>query len=207
LSLSNYAPIGLVALSVCITAFGTVVYIGKIFRREAGPNLVSWSVWSISPVVGAHVALSSGAGNIEVARTVAAGILSLMVLVAIVVSSFSWPKFSVSDVVCGVLALGSIFLWLVKSLPYDATFAALLADGIAAFPTVASARRKPYHEALSPYLAGGISSLLAVFAQESSEFLCLVYPVYLVALNLLIVTVIILARGEEDDHRVARYHE
>jgi hypothetical protein len=36
---------------------------------------------------------------------------------------------------------------------------------------------------------------MAVVGQESAEFLCLVYPVYFVALNLLIVAAIVLAGG------------
>jgi hypothetical protein len=77
----------------------------------------------------------------------------------------------------------------------QATFAALLADSIAAFPIIIHVWKRPDQESLALYLAGVVSSLMAVVGQESAEFLCLVYPVYFVALNLLIVAAIVLAGG------------
>jgi len=191
----NYLQLSLVALSVCITSIGTTVYLRRILRQEVRPNIVSWGVWTIAPLVGAHVALSSGAGFLEIARTVAAGVLSCVVVITVVARSRELPRVGGFDLMCGGLALASIVLWVAEALPYDATCTALLADTFATVPTVVHAWRAPRSESLSPYLAGLVSSLLALPGHETFELLALAFPVYFVALNLVIVLTIILARS------------
>jgi hypothetical protein len=194
----TYLQPTLVALALCITSLGTAEYLRKILRREVRPNVVSWLVWTVAPLVGAHVALSSGAGFLEVARTVAAGVLSCFVVIAVLARSSGLPRVSVFDLVCGILALASIVLWVARALPYDATCVALLADTIATVPTVVHAWREPRGESLSPYLAGLLSSLLALPGHYTFELLSLAFPVYFVLLNMIIVVTVLVARSISD---------
>lgn len=184
----------LIVLSIVITSIGTADYIRRILKNETQPNLVSWLAWTIAPLVGGHIALSEGASCYEVARIFAAGCLSLLVLLTVSTSYAKIPQFSNSDLGCGLLIGCSLFLWIVQELPYRATVLALSADTLAIIPTIIHAWATPEKESLSPYIAGLLSSLMALAAQEKFEVLIVIFPCYFVVLNVVIIATILLAR-------------
>jgi hypothetical protein len=184
-----------ICISIAITVVGTADYIQRIARGVAEPNIVSWLVWAIAPLLVAHVAYCNGASLRELARTLAAGGLSLVVVMTCVGYQQFADRLSKTDISCGSLAIGSMLLWSSGGLTYSATALALLADTLATIPTITRAWRSPRTESLSPYSAGLLSSLVALSVHEKVTLLSLVFPVYLVVLNVAIIVTLLLARN------------
>ncbi len=150
----------LVILSALISVAGSAAYIRDTIRGTTKPNLVSWSMWAIAPLIGTGAALTAHADPWATVRIFLAGFLPLLIVLASLLNPKSYWRLTIFDLTCGVFAGIALVLWLAVDEPRLAILFAAVGDGFAALPTIVKAWHHPDTETKSTYIASLLSVLL-----------------------------------------------
>ena len=177
----------LVVISALVSIAGSAAYIRDTLRGKTKPNLVTWSMWALAPLIGAGAALSAGADGWVTTRIFLAGFLPLLVVLVAFANPKSYWKLTFFDFLCGACSLLALIAWLSFGLAVSAILLAAIGDGFAALPTLRKAWRFPETETGAAYIAGLLSTLLVlpsipVWNIENSAF-----QIYLLTANTLLI--------------------
>ncbi|MGI0141476.1 MAG: hypothetical protein ACREBF_02380 [Candidatus Micrarchaeales archaeon] len=170
-----------------------VSYVRAMLKGKVKPNRVSWFMWSIAPLIATAAAISNGVGW-SVLPVFMSGFAPLLIFIAsFIVKKASW-KLSKFDYTCGILSLLALLLWGITANPNIAIVFAIASDGLAAVPTIAKALYHPESEGLAPFTAGLFNAASAFGAITAWTFSAVAFPVYLVIVNVVIISSLSLGR-------------
>lgn len=181
-------------LGAVVAACAAHWYVYSILRGETRPHRTTWGVWTLIGVLGTGSAVDSGAGP---GAYVALVYLALHVAVFLLSLSrrFGKPGGEPHDGALGLLAVSAIVLWQVAHLPAGlAATVAVVADGLALWPTLRESWRQPRTESLPAWLADSVAALLGVIAIAEHRYASMAYPVYLALGNSLVAGCLLLRR-------------
>src|SRR5262245_58778398 len=150
----------LVLVSAGISIVGAGRYIRDTLAGRTKPNLISWSMWALAPLIGTGAAISSGADFWATTRIFLAGFLPLLIVLASFVNRQSYWKVTAFDALCGACSLVALMVWMMTDAPRLAVLLAAVGDGFAAVPTVVKAWRQPETETGVTYFTSLLSVLL-----------------------------------------------
>lgn len=179
-------PSGFVWVGSVLILFGAWTYIRDIYRGTAKPNLVTWFLWALAPLIAFFAQLSSG--NTETAIiTLAVGLGPALVVVAGLKRGY--VKLSKFDLICGSASLVALVLWILTNNAQLAIALSILADALAATPTIIKSFRRPNTE--SPqffllFLASATIALLTIrsWTPENYAFTLYIFVLYAVLFSL-----------------------
>ncbi|KKR26071.1 MAG: hypothetical protein UT55_C0018G0001, partial [Candidatus Peregrinibacteria bacterium GW2011_GWE2_39_6] len=97
-------------------------------------------------------------------------------------------KLEIFDYICGAFSMLALVLWGITKDPLIAIIFALTSDGFAAIPTIIKSWKHPETESLGAYTAGLLNSLTSFFALKTFSISELAFPIYLVLLNIILIT-------------------
>ena len=177
----------LVILSAAITITGASTYIRSIFIGKTKPNLVTWFLWALAPLIGVGAALSADADLWATIRIFLAGFVPLIIIVISLFKRQSYWKLGWFDFLCGGLSLIALVTWLFIDLPRLAILLAALADGFAALPTIVKAWRYPETENGLLFIASLISTIIIIPSIPNWNIENSAFQIYLVIANILLV--------------------
>jgi hypothetical protein len=150
-----------VYLAAALSVVGAYGYIRDTLRGNTSPNRVTWSLWGIEGVL---------AFSVEIQQHV--GLAALMTLMlglvpcAVVVASFRNPngvwKLGVFDVVCGAVSVGGLIFWAFINEPTVALFSFVVADQMAALPTIRKSWLAPSTESPRLFFLGSANCAITV---------------------------------------------
>lgn len=177
-----------------IAAGAAIYYIYDIVNGTTRPHRVSWGVWALIAILGASSAIEGGAGAGAYVSLVYVGLTVIVFLLSLVPrygkpggESYDWPL--------GLAAAGTIVAWQVFGLPVTiAAVVAVVADAIAAWPTLRESYRQPHTESLPVWTADAVAAALGVAAVAKYNFASLAFPVYLLVAQGLIATILFARR-------------
>jgi hypothetical protein len=147
-----------------IGLFGNGAYALDTLRGRTRPNQVSWLLWAIAPAVAFGAQLDKRVG-LQSILTLSSGLGPLLVCVAAVVSGRSYWRVTRFDACCAIASLVALASWVSTSDPDLGVLLAVVADALAALPTVLKAWRVPETEFLASYwttAAAGVITMLTV---------------------------------------------
>lgn len=174
-----------VIVGVLIQFFGGLSYVVDTFKGKIQPNRVSWLLWSIAPMIGFAAMVVQGVG-IQALSTFIVGFVPILVMIASFVSRKAVWKITSLDIVCGLLSISGLILWYITKVGNVAIFFSIIADGLAAVPTVVKSFYSPHTESRSVFGAGTINGAIALLTVQSWSFQQYGFPLYLLLCNLLI---------------------
>ncbi len=180
----------LILISTLITVGGASLYIRDTLSGKSKPNLVSWSMWAIAPLIGTAAALSIGSDVWVTIRIFLAGFLPLLVVLASFFNPKSYWKLTPFDIACGVCSALAIALWIGFGGVSGAKGAILLAalgDGFAALPTIRKAWKFPETETGLLFVASLISTLLVLPSIQVWNIENSAFQVYLLIVNTILI--------------------
>lgn len=183
----------LVFLGAFIQLFGVVVYIRETLAGRTKPNRLTWLLWSIAPLIGTAAAVSAGAG-LATLPVFMAGFGPLLIFLASFANRQAYWHLTPFDYGCGILSGLALLLWLVTNEPLVAIVLAIMADLLAAVPTINKAWHFPETENVSVYLTGLISTTTSFAASTHWNWVELSFPVYLCLICLILIMLIIRPR-------------
>ncbi len=178
-----------VILGAVINILGSASYLRDTLRGKAKPNRVSFFMWTLAPMLAFAAEIQKGVGTIAV-MTFAAGFAPLMILVASFADKKSYWKLTSFDLICGVLSLLGLTLWAFTREGNVAIFFGIVADFLAAIPTIRKSYHYPETENWVGYFTGAISGAIALLTIDHWTLASYGFPLYIVLVCIVLTSLI-----------------
>ena len=188
---SNFVIVGTV-----ISAIGSVAYLIDTLKGKIKPNRVSFLLWSIAPFIAFAAMIKQGVG-IESLMTFSTGFLPFTIFIASFVNKKAEWKITTFDLVCGFLSIVGLFLWLITKVGNVAIFFSIVADGLAAIPTIVKSFKYPDTEVGWPWIATSIGVVLTLLTINKLSFANSAFNIYILVVNILIFSLVQFRIGEK----------
>lgn len=186
-------PQQLIYLSLITSFLAIYTYIKDVVKGKTKPNLASWFIWFVAPMIAAIVGWQNGAG-ISVLPVFLAGFMPFLVIVFSVFNKDSYWKLNRLDYLCLFLSFCALACWFYFKEGALATVFAILADGIAYVPTYIKSWKSPDTETAWPYGAGIFANLLGLATMSVFSFNTVAFAVYLIIANILEISILFFRR-------------
>jgi len=174
-----------VIVGTLIGAVGSIAYLIDTVKGKVKPNRVSFLLWSIAPLIAFAAMLGKGAG-IEALMTLSVGLLPLLIFGASFTNKKAEWKLTRFDLVCGFLSVIGLIFWLITQEGNVAIFFSIVADGLAAIPTIVKAYKHPETEIAWPWIATAVGVVVTLFTLDQLTFANSSFIIYILVINTLI---------------------
>jgi len=164
-------------LGVAINFFGTIKYVISMLKGETKPDKVTWLLWALIPMIAFAAQIKQGVGLIALPTFMAGFNPSLVFISSFVNKKAEW-KLNKLDITCGILSVFGLILWQLTNTPNLAIIFAIIADGLAAFPTIVKSYTNPETENDIAYSVAAISALITLSTIKTWNFAHYSYAVY-----------------------------
>jgi hypothetical protein len=188
---SNFIIVG-----TLIGAAGSVAYLINTVKGKIKPNRVTFLLWSIVPFIAFFAQIEQGVG-LEALMTFSTGFLPLTVFIATFVNKQAEWKITRFDLICGILSLVGLVLWMITKVGNVAIFFSIVADGLAAVPTIVKAYKYPDTEIAWPWIATVFGVVLTLLTLSNFTFANSGFILYILVVNTLIYTLVQFRLGEK----------
>ena len=178
-----------VIVGTLIGAVGSFAYLIDTVKGKVKPNRVSFLLWSIAPLIAFAAQFKQGVG-LESLMTFSTGFLPLTVFIASVVNKKAEWKLTRFDLICGALSIVGLILWLITKVGNVAIFFSIVADGLAAVPTIVKAYKYPDTEIAWPWLATDFGVVLTLLTINAWTFANSGFIIYILVLDTLIFSLV-----------------
>ncbi len=178
---SNFVIVG-----VLLQFFGSFTYIIDTIKGKVQPNRVSWLLWSIAPLIAFAAMLKQNVNIVEALGTFIVGFVPLLVLIASFVNKKAEWKITRFDLICGFLSIVGLLLWLVTKVGNIAIIFSIVADGLAALPTIVKSYKEPETENSSPFFFAIINAGIVLLVITTWNFENFGFPLYLFFVSLIL---------------------
>lgn len=178
-----------VIVGAVINMLGIASYVVDTIKGRVRPNRVTWFLWTLAPLVAFSAEVQHGVG-LTALLTFTVGFGPLCVLVASFVARGAPWKLTKLDACCGILSIAGLALWQLTGSGSLAILCSILADGLAAVPTVAKSFKEPESESWPAFLTFGISALITLLALRTWDFAHVAFPLYIFILYVLLVVLV-----------------
>lgn len=175
----------IVIFGTLISTIGSIGYLVSVLKGEAKPNKVSFLLWSIAPLIAFAAQIKEGVG-IESLMTFSTGFLPFLIFIASFINKKSKWKITKFDLICGILSGVGLVLWLITKVGDIAITFSIIADGLAAVPTVVKAFKYPDTEVAWPWLATASGAALTLLAIKGWSFTNSGFIIYIFLVNILV---------------------
>jgi hypothetical protein len=174
-----------VIVGTLIGTSGAIAYLVDTLKGKVRPNRVSFLLWSIAPMIVFAAQIAQGVG-LESMMTFSTGFLPLLTFIATFVNKNAQWKLTRFDLACGVLSVAGLILWLITRVGNVAIFFSIVADGLAALPTLVKAYKYPETELAWPWLATCVGVTLTLLTLKEWTFANSGFILYILFVDFLI---------------------
>ncbi len=170
-----------VILGAGLNFWGTVSYTIATMKGRTKPNRVTWFMWALAPLIafsaeiGKHVGLQS-------LMTFMVGFGPLVVFIASFVNKKAYWKLTRFDFICGGLSAIGLVLWALTREGNIAILFAILADGLAAVPTLVKSYGRPETEDHLVFSLSAISAAITLLTIKNWSFASYGFPLYILVI-------------------------
>ena len=174
-----------VIVGAIIATIGGASYLIETLKGKVKPNRVSYFLWSLAPLIAFFAELKQGVG-LQSLMTFMVGFLPLTTFIASFVNKNAEWKLTSFDVTCGALSVVGLILWSITKSGNIAIVFSILADALAALPTIVKAFNYPETEIAWPYFTATISAGLTLLTIKVWDFAVYAFPLYILLVTLVI---------------------
>jgi hypothetical protein len=174
-----------VILGAIIATIGGLSYLIDTVKGKVKPNRVSFLLWSLAPLIAFVAELRQGVG-LQSLMTFEVGFLPLAIFIASFFNKNAKWKLTRFDLTCGVLSLIGLLLWYITSSGNVAIVFSMLADGLAALPTLVKSFNFPETESSWTYFSTTISAAITLLTVKVWDLANAGFPLYILVVTLLI---------------------
>ena len=183
-------------LGALIILTGNAAYARDTVRGNTQPNRVSWGLWALAPMIAFAAEVVQGVG-LNAVLALAVGVGPLLVVAASYLDPKAYARATPFDAGCGVLSLIALAAWAATGRGNVAILLSILADFLAAIPTIRKAYRYPHTEHAIAFLSGVAGSAITLLTIKASDwgFASVAFPAYILLDSGLIALLILLPRA------------
>ncbi len=179
-------PEQIIYIGVLINLIVTLWYIKTIIYGKTRPNLVSWTLWALAPLIATFLQIKAGAG-LSVLGPFMAGFGPFLVIIFASFKKRGFWRITKFDIICGFLSLFALFFYVITNQLAISIIFAILSDALAAIPTIRKALKFPETESISTYLGGVINNIFSLLIITNWIFSIYSFNIYLIIMNLVII--------------------
>ena len=184
-----------IIIGTIIGAVGSIAYLVDTVKGKVKPNRVSFSLWSIAPFIAFAAQIKQGVG-LEALMTFSTGFLPLMTFIASFLNKKAVWKITRFDLICGLLSILGLVLWLITKVGNIAIFFSIMADGLAAVPTIVKSYKYPDTELAWPWIATVFGVVLTLLTIKDWSFANSGFIIYILIVDTLIYSLVQFRIGE-----------
>lgn len=180
-------PAWCAAIAIAIRLTGGGQYAVAVARRRACPNLVTWFLWGLTPMIAVAAQVDDRPGP-EVAVTFVLGLGPLVVSAVGFCTDRSASRLTPFTLGCAAASVVGIVAWRLTAAPELAIAFCIVADLLATLPTLQKAFRAPESEYAPPYLLSILAMLVTLGTVAHDDFVAYGFPLYMLAINVTLFT-------------------
>ena len=184
-----------IIVGTLIGAVGSVAYLIKTVKGKVKPNRVTFLMWSIAPMIAFFAQIKQGVG-LESLMTFSTGFLPFTVFIATFTNKQAVWKLTAFDLICGILSVLGLVLWMITKVGNVAIFFSIVADALAAIPTLVKAYKYPDTEMAWPWIATVFGVILTMLTLSTFTFANCGFILYVLVLNTMIYILVQFRLGE-----------
>ncbi len=166
-------------------------YVYDIIKQRTKPNIVSWITWTLLTGLATAAAFAAGEWRTGILLLSSSVCTLAVVLLGLRFGTATLSRF---DIVCWIGTAVGLALWLIFNSPALAIIASVVIDLIGALPTLRHSWLEPAEETWQTFLISTLAAILTVLSLTAYSIESLLYPLYLIVANSLIVGVVIYRR-------------
>jgi hypothetical protein len=185
-----------VIVGTLIGTVGALAYLADTVKGTVKPNRVSFLLWSVAPFIAFAAQIKQGVG-LESLMTFSTGFLPLLTFAASFVNKAAEWKLTRFDLMCGFFSIIGLILWLITKVGNIAIFFSIVADGLAAIPTVVKAFKYPDTELAWPWIATVFGVVLTLLTLSEWTFANSGFIIYILIINTIIFSLVQFRLGEK----------
>ena len=189
-------PSYFVIIGTLISVAGSVAYLVDTLKGKIRPNKVSFLLWSIAPFIAFAAQIEQGVG-LESLMTFITGFFPLLVFIASFLNKQAEWKINRFDLLCGFLSVIGLILWMITKIGNIAIIFGILADGLAALPTIAKAYKYPDTELAWPWIATSLGVVLTLLTISHLNFANSGFIIYILLVDTLVYCLVRFRLGEK----------
>ena len=172
-----------------MSIIGSAWYAVLTVQGRTQPNRVTWFLWALAPAIGFVAQLDAGVG-LPAVLTLSIGLGPALIFASSFVNPAAYWRLSRFDLSCGAVSLAAIVIWQVSGDASLAVLFAVLADLVAAVPTLIKGWSFPETENSSVFLLGAVNGVIALLTIDTWNPETWAFPVYITVLGTVMVVVI-----------------
>lgn len=169
-------------IGAVIASLGSFYYLYETITGKSQPNRITWLLWGIFPMITFIAQRSQGVQDISWV-SFASGLTPLLIFAASFINKKSYWKSHRADYYLMVAAVAGIVMWAITDNPNLAIAFALLADLLAAIPTIIKCYKHPETESWAAYGVSTFGLFISLLAIQSWNFQNAAFVVYLFIIN------------------------
>ncbi len=178
-----------IILAILFNLTGSLSYVRSTLAGRTKPNRVTWFLWMVVPLITFAAQIGEGVGP-EAAVTFMAGFGPTLVFFASFVNKRAYWKLSLLDIVCGVLSVLAVILWLITGDGLIAIALGVLADLLAAIPTLIKAYTNPETENATAFRNSAVAATIGLLVIDSWSFESASFALYVLVICIVFYTLI-----------------
>lgn len=168
-----------------------VVYIRDIIRGITKPERASWFIWSVLGLIALTSQYALGArASLVLVLTQTIGVTLIFILS--LWRGVGLPGYK--DIMALFFAGLGLLLWYFTESPLVALVIVIAIDAIGVVLTAIKAYSDPYSETVSAWVLAGLAGTVTLCTLQSYSLGIVLYPIYTILLNVVVLSVIYLAR-------------
>ncbi|TSC77873.1 MAG: hypothetical protein G01um101424_7 [Parcubacteria group bacterium Gr01-1014_24] len=180
-------------ISVILVFVGYGPYVFDILKKKTTPHTFTFLIWSLASSITWALQVKGGAG---VGAWITFAVSLVCIAIFFLCLKYGEKSITVSDIIFFLLALFSLFLWLVVNQPVWSVILVVLTDVLGFAPTIRKSWNKPHSETLFTWWVAAFRHGFGILALQKFNLLTLLYPVAWAASNLIFCLILIIRRKQ-----------
>jgi hypothetical protein len=174
-----------VYLAAALSLVGAYGYIRDTLRGTTSPNRVTWSLWGVEGVLAFFVEIQQHVGLASL-MTLMLGLVPCAVVVASFRNRNAVWKLGAFDAVCGAVSVGGLIFWAFVNEPTVALVSFVVADQMAALPTVRKSWLAPSTESPRLFFLGSMNCAITVLTLTTLTTAGVLFPGWILVTDLIV---------------------
>jgi hypothetical protein len=183
-----------VYLAALLSVVGAWSYIRDTLRGVTSPNRVTWSLWGVEGVLAFAVEIQQRVGLASL-MTLMLGLVPCIVVFVSFRNPHSVWRIGTFDIFCGSISLAGIVFWAFVNQPTVALVSFVVADQVAALPTIRKSWLAPSTESPRVFFMGFLNCAITLFTLKSLTTAGALFPGAILVTDLVIGLLIVSRAG------------
>lgn len=168
-----------------IQLLGNLKYLLETIKGKVKPNRVTFFLWTLAPLIAFAAQIKQGVG-IQSLLAFSVGFSPLVIFITTFLIKKSAWKLGLFDFVCGFLSMIGLMLWYITQIGNIAIVFAIVADALAALPTIRKTYFYPETEYSGAYFATIVFATITLLVTNTWNFAHYGWPIYTLLINAII---------------------